>query len=91
MFIDGTVKEGCDLRTGNADDTPELGMDNVGGVFLVLLIGVSSACFVGVLEFLWNIRKVAIDTKVTALILFFKYHFEFSDFRQRQWSLLKKN
>lgn len=67
-------------------------MDNVGGVFLVLLIGVSSACFVGVMEFLWNIRKVAIDTKVSgAKNTDFKYNFKLSDFRQHQWSLSKKN
>lgn len=39
-------------------------MDNVGGVFLVLAAGLSVAIFIGVLEFLWNVRKVSIDSKV---------------------------
>lgn len=61
-------------RTGNCDegvhgdsDTPELGMDNVGGVFLVLAAGLVLAIFIGILEFLWNVRKVSIDLKVSVI------------------------
>lgn len=58
----------CDENTHGDSDTPELGMDNVGGVFLVLGAGLVVAIFVGILEFLWNVRAVSIDSKVRALI-----------------------
>lgn len=48
-------------------DTPELDMDNVAGVFLVLAVGIAIAIFIGILEFLWNVRKVSILQKVRAL------------------------
>lgn len=58
----------CDESTHGDSDTPELGMDNVGGVFLVLAAGLVVAIFIGILEFLWNVRKVSIDAKVSATI-----------------------
>lgn len=45
-------------------DTPELGMDNVGGVFIVVGIGLFIAFIIGIIDFLWNIRQIAIDEKV---------------------------
>ncbi|KAL1131963.1 hypothetical protein AAG570_011574 [Ranatra chinensis] len=44
--------------------TNELGMSNVGGVFLVLIIGCTLAFLVAILEFLWQVRKVAVQEKV---------------------------
>ncbi|CAH2093715.1 unnamed protein product [Euphydryas editha] len=43
----------------------ELGVDNVGGVFVVLAIGCGMAAAMGGLEFLWHIRDVAIEQKMT--------------------------
>ncbi|XP_073988412.1 glutamate receptor ionotropic, kainate 2-like isoform X2 [Rhodnius prolixus] len=43
----------------------ELGLSNVGGVFLVLLAGCTVAFFVAILEFLWNVRKVAVQEKIS--------------------------
>lgn len=40
-------------------------MDNVGGVFVVLASGCTVALIIGVLEFLWNVRKVAVDERVS--------------------------
>jgi glutamate receptor, ionotropic, invertebrate len=48
-----------------SNDDAELGIDNVGGVFLVLGIGVFCAYIIVVFEFLWNIRTVAVEEKVT--------------------------
>ncbi|XP_017753501.1 PREDICTED: glutamate receptor ionotropic, kainate 2-like isoform X2 [Eufriesea mexicana] len=45
----------------------ELGLANVGGVFLVLLIGCCGSFVIAVFEFLWNVRKVAVKEKVTPL------------------------
>lgn len=54
----------CTKETDINVDTPELGMDNVAGVFLVLAVGIAIAIFIGILEFLWNVRKVSILQKV---------------------------
>lgn len=43
----------------------ELGLANVGGVFLVLLIGTCGSFVIAVFEFLWNVRKVAVKEKVS--------------------------
>lgn len=54
----------CDADSGEGSDTPELGMDNVGGVFLVLGAGLIVAIIVGIIDFMWNIRQIAIDETV---------------------------
>lgn len=56
--------EVCDTGGGGGGDTPELGMDNVGGVFLVLGAGLLVSICVGIIDFLWNLRQIAIDEKV---------------------------
>ncbi|KAL0830570.1 hypothetical protein ABMA28_002722 [Loxostege sticticalis] len=43
----------------------ELGVDNVGGVFVVLGIGCGIASAMGMFEFLWHIREVAVEQKMT--------------------------
>lgn len=48
-------------------DTPELGLENVGGVFLVLGLGLLAAMVLGCTEFLWNVKTVAIEEKVGEL------------------------
>lgn len=61
-------EDGCSSQdTGEAGggDAAELGIGNVGGVFLVLGIGLSCAFLIGILEFLWSVRKLAVETKVT--------------------------
>lgn len=37
---------------------------NVGGVFLVLGFGLLFALIVAIIEFLWNVKKVAVEEKV---------------------------
>lgn len=49
----------------SAADSNKLGLDNVGGVFLVLIYGCVAAFFVAIIEFLWNTRQVAIENKVS--------------------------
>ncbi|XP_001655464.2 glutamate receptor ionotropic, kainate 2 [Aedes aegypti] len=57
----------CDEQatTAAGDSAAELGIDNVGGVFVVLAFGCFCAFILGILEFLWNVRKVAVEEKVT--------------------------
>lgn len=64
----------CDADSGDAGDTPELGMDNVGGVFLVLGAGLIVGIIVGVIDFLWNIRQIAIDEQVIDLFSSYSSH-----------------
>lgn len=62
------VERGGGLCT-NVEQEPtsssELGLANVGGVFLVLLIGTCGSFIIAVFEFLWNVRKVAVKEKVS--------------------------
>lgn len=51
-------------ETAASDSAAELGIQNVGGVFVVLLFGCTTALLMGILEFLWNVRKVAVDERV---------------------------
>lgn len=50
-------------------DAAELGIDAVGGVFVVLGFGCLFALIVAILEFLWNVKKVAIEEKVCNSII----------------------
>lgn len=43
----------------------ELGLANVGGVFVVLMGGMGVACVVAVCEFVWKSRKVAVEERVS--------------------------
>uniref|UniRef100_A0A182U976 Glutamate receptor 1 n=1 Tax=Anopheles melas TaxID=34690 RepID=A0A182U976_9DIPT len=49
----------------NSAGENELGIGNVGGVFVVLALGCFCAFIIGILEFLWNVRKVAVEEKIT--------------------------
>lgn len=42
----------------------ELGLANVGGVFVVLALGCVAALLMAILEFVWNIRKIAVEEEV---------------------------
>ncbi|XP_017111696.1 uncharacterized protein LOC108135465 [Drosophila elegans] len=57
------------MTSGKSDEeggeTPELGLENVGGVFLVLGFGLLSAMVLGCTEFLWNVKSVAIEEKIS--------------------------
>ncbi|XP_063622177.1 glutamate receptor ionotropic, kainate 2-like [Cydia splendana] len=43
----------------------ELGVDNVGGVFIVLGTGCGIAAAMGIFEFLWHVKDVAIEQKMS--------------------------
>nr|XP_008193919.1 PREDICTED: glutamate receptor ionotropic, kainate 2 [Tribolium castaneum] len=46
-------------------DANKLALQNVGGVFIVLGVGVALAYIVAVLEFLWNVRSVSVDEHIS--------------------------
>lgn len=58
---EGNCESGQHINTA----TPELGMDNVGGVFVVLAAGVACAILLGLFEFIWSIRQTSIEEKIT--------------------------
>ncbi|KAJ8684082.1 hypothetical protein QAD02_019874 [Eretmocerus hayati] len=71
----------CDEESDEPVDSNELSMAHVGGVFLVLIFGCIMSVMLGIIEFLWNARQVAIEEKITpreALINEFKFVIDFS-------------
>lgn len=47
------------------EDATSLDMDHLGGVFLVLLCGLAISFIMGLGEFLWNVKKVSIEERVS--------------------------
>ncbi|XP_046669491.1 glutamate receptor ionotropic, kainate 2-like isoform X1 [Homalodisca vitripennis] len=56
--------------SSSASSNGEFDMDNVGGVFIVLLGGCSLSFLVAIFEFLWNVRKVAVTEKISPMEAF---------------------
>ncbi|XP_071449244.1 glutamate receptor ionotropic, kainate 2-like isoform X2 [Hetaerina americana] len=52
-------------KSSSVESANELGLANVGGVFVVLISGMGAAAVVAVLEFLWNTKKVAVEDRTT--------------------------
>ncbi|CAB0041632.1 unnamed protein product [Trichogramma brassicae] len=66
----------CDDASDEPANSNELGMPHVGGVFLVLMFGALISFGIAIAEFLWNVRKVAVDEKLTpweAFVAEFKF------------------
>eukprot|EP00096_Caligus_rogercresseyi_P011731 TRINITY_DN4718_c0_g1_i2.p1 TRINITY_DN4718_c0_g1~~TRINITY_DN4718_c0_g1_i2.p1 ORF type:complete len:296 (+),score=100.79 TRINITY_DN4718_c0_g1_i2:317-1204(+) len=51
--------ESIDCGSGENSDSAQLGLPNLGGVFIVLLAGVIISCFIAVFEFTWKKRHLA--------------------------------
>jgi ionotropic glutamate receptor len=62
----------CAEKSDEPTNSNKLGMSHVGGVFLVLMLGCVISTLIAIVEFLWNIRKVAVQEKVIRKI-FYKY------------------
>ena len=50
-----------------------LGVENVGGIFVVLIGGLTCAVIVAFLEFVWNSKKNATEDKVSYVYLYSIY------------------
>nr|CAD7577193.1 unnamed protein product [Timema californicum] len=73
----------CDV-SGEAEGgaNNELTMANVGGMFVVLVVGCCAAFLVAILEFLWNCRKIAVERKITpceAMVSELKFALNFTE------------
>ena len=53
---------------GSAGKAAELGVDNVGGVFVVLIAGVGAGFIISVCEFIWKARKNAKKDEVSNVL-----------------------
>ncbi|XP_046985309.1 glutamate receptor ionotropic, kainate 2 isoform X1 [Schistocerca americana] len=56
----GTCRDDTSKSSSTAN---ELGLANVGGVFVVLMGGMGVACVIAVCEFVWKSRKVAVEER----------------------------
>jgi hypothetical protein len=54
-----------DETSKSSSTANELGLANVGGVFVVLMGGMGVACVIAVCEFVWKSRKVAVEERVS--------------------------
>ncbi|XP_055710635.1 glutamate receptor ionotropic, kainate 2 isoform X2 [Phlebotomus papatasi] len=54
-----------DEQSKSSSTANELGLANVGGVFVVLMGGMGVACVIAVCEFVWKSRKVAVEERVS--------------------------
>ncbi|KAF7271255.1 hypothetical protein GWI33_015850 [Rhynchophorus ferrugineus] len=57
-----------DETTKTSSTANELGLANVGGVFVVLMGGMGVACVIAVCEFVWKSRKVAVEERVSSIL-----------------------
>ncbi|KAG5879600.1 hypothetical protein JTB14_025247 [Gonioctena quinquepunctata] len=62
----------CAKDKSSNEETAEMGLDNVGGIFVVLAGGVVLALMIAMCEFLWNVRKVAVVERLTPMEAFTK-------------------
>ncbi|GJQ74578.1 hypothetical protein Trydic_g21439 [Trypoxylus dichotomus] len=73
----------CNETEHSADDSAaELGIDHVGGVFVVLTGGVILAFLIAIFEFLWNVRRISVVGQMTpmeALVMELKFALRVSD------------
>jgi hypothetical protein len=55
----------------DSDEGPsnKLALQNVGGVFLVLGVGIALAYVVAIFEFLWNVRNVSVEEHVMLILV----------------------
>ena len=50
---------------GGEGDSAQLGLPNLGGVFIVLYAGMIASCFIAIFEFMWKKRRMLQDEEVS--------------------------
>lgn len=65
-WLNWLEKEGDEIceRTSEGDGDQSMGIGNVGGVFVVLAGGCFIAIILAIMEFLWNVRHIAVHEMV---------------------------
>lgn len=54
-----------DCSAGEDGNESGMKMENVAGIFLVLFAGCGISIVIGLFEFMWNVKKVSIDERVS--------------------------
>lgn len=62
-FNEKGEKYECEDRK-NDEGTNPMGLENVSGIFIVLIVGIGISLFFGFVEFLWAARQTSIEYKV---------------------------
>ena len=64
--------ESCedDNEVNTDESSSELGIENVGGVFLVLTVGILLSFLISLVEFLWNVHRISVDELVPFSVVF---------------------
>lgn len=68
----------CNTDSKVKTDMVELGVENVGGVFVILIGGCACGLIIGITEFLWNVNTIALTERVSYLynsILYIYFQF----------------
>ena len=60
----------CSKKDSNTEDANELGLENIGGIFLVLIAGLVLGVLVAVAEFVWKSRENAEIDRVSMEIFY---------------------
>lgn len=69
LIVDGEPVNCAKENEKSSLDEPDLDIEHILGVVLVLITGIGLAFFIGISEFLWNVRKVSIAQKVRWIVV----------------------
>ncbi|ERL83745.1 hypothetical protein D910_00962 [Dendroctonus ponderosae] len=60
-----TERDGEPCNRVVEEETDALALSNVGGIFIVLLVGIGLAYVIALFEFLWNVRQLSIEEQLS--------------------------
>ncbi len=60
------ISKPCDNQEEKSKDASSLGVEQVGGVFVMLFIGIGLSLIVSMLEFVYKTKKLAVRDRVSA-------------------------
>jgi len=69
-WVDRIIAQGITCPPDKKDSSMELDIGNVGGVFVVLLLGAGVGVVIVIIEFIWKTKKVARHERVLLFILY---------------------
>lgn len=81
MLCSGNGSECQEDSKAATSGATELGLANVGGVFLLVGVGIGVGFLIAIGEFLWNVRRVAVKERILPSVAFmreFKFALKFS-------------
>lgn len=73
MTDENGVKIDCEAMEKAMEDDQTMGLNNLGGAFIVLVVGIFISLLFGLLEFLWAARQTSIDYKAISEVFCFSF------------------